>query len=76
MTDATISADRCMNCSKTLGAISQHLARLPEEAKEATKLALAVEIVRGLLIEFARELEEGSEPYDALLSAVQGKRPL
>lgn len=71
-----------MNVKKLIQAVSviEEVAdafnRMPEDQKESVAASLHCRIVSLYIIELAKHLQDGLEPYDACLAAVQGKTPL
>lgn len=71
-----------MNVEKLLHAVSvieevaDAFGTMPEDQKECLMASLQCRMVSLYLLELAKHLQDGMEPYDACLAAAQGKTPL
>lgn len=68
-----MNPEQILAASDTLGQLSNNLANMPEEQKEAIAMGLSIELVRLFLAELATYLTNGDDPYDALLKAAKGE---
>ena len=59
-------------CSEVLGTMAANFAAMPADKANAVQAALYCEIARSYVVEFARHLAEGMEPYDAMEATAKG----
>lgn len=68
-----MNTEQLLAAYDTLGQLSTNLSNMPEEQKEAICMGLQIETVRLFLVELAKCLTDGCDPYDAMLKAVKGE---
>lgn len=67
---------RVVEADRVIEWLADQANSLPDDRKNGVLMALHLQMTRCYLIEFARALADGDEPYDALLKAARGETKL
>ncbi len=74
--DQLPTIDRLSSATDTLQWLGARFNELPEERTEAVVIALQLSMASMILMEYAKHLADGKDPYDALLSTARGELKL
>ncbi|MBL8339530.1 MAG: hypothetical protein JNM97_22380 [Rhodoferax sp.] len=67
-----MNIDRLSICSEVLGAMAANFAAMPEDRKNAVTAGLHCVMAQSYVVELARHLADGMEPYDAMEATAKG----
>lgn len=56
--------------------VADNFNQMPEDEKNAVKASLHCRMASTYLIELAKHLQDGMEPYDAYLATARGEMPI
>jgi hypothetical protein len=68
--------DRLLQTCDVLQEVSNLAAALPEHRQDAAAMSLHMQLTRTYLAELALNLQQGREPYDAVLTTARGMTPI
>lgn len=71
-----MDVNRILEADEVIAWLSDMANSLPDEKQKGVEMALALQLTRSYLVEFAKHLTGGDEPYDALLKTARGDTPL
>ena len=61
------------DCAAVLGEMSNNLTALPTDKENVVQAGLHCQIVQLYVLELAKHLSEGMEPYDAIVATANGE---
>ncbi|SDG72099.1 hypothetical protein SAMN05660652_00540 [Propionivibrio dicarboxylicus] len=67
-----MQVEKIADAAQVLGELSDNFLNMPENVRQCVQASLHLEITRTYLLELAKGLTEGKEPYDAMIQAAQG----
>lgn len=68
-----MDVEKLMQAVSAIEEVADAFGNMPEDQKECVEASLHCRITSLYLIELAKHLQEGMEPYDACLATAQGK---
>lgn len=68
--------DRLTSACDVLGEMSDLFMKMPEAERESVLASLHIQATRLYLMDFARLLADGMDPYDAMVHAAIGDVPI
>lgn len=64
--------EKLQTCADVLGQMSTNLTALPTDTADALKAGIFCQMAQSYVLEFAKHMLDGMEPYDALVSTARG----
>lgn len=71
-----MNVQQLLDAASTLKEVGEVFNNMPEEREESAEASLYMNIVHSYLVELAKHLQNGMEPYDAVLKALKDDTPL
>lgn len=71
-----MNVENLFQASDTLGWMAEHFSKLPESENGAVANGLACVMARMIVVELAKHLADGIEPYDAFVETAKGMLPV
>ncbi len=71
-----MNVDQLLACSSVLGEMATNFHALPTEDTHAKEAGFYCQIVQNYVLEFAKHLVDGMEPYDAAVATAAGELQL
>lgn len=71
-----MQVDKLIDAAEILGELSDNFQRMPEEQRNSLCASLQIEIVRLFLLELAKHIADGMDPYDAMIKTAIGDTPI
>jgi hypothetical protein len=71
-----MNVQQLLDAVSTLQEVGEAFSNMPEEEKESTIASLHMTAANLYLIQLAKHLQDGVEPYDAVLMVAKGDTPL
>ncbi len=71
-----MNSKELVEVSRGLMWVAEQMAELPEEREQATRSMMVCSLAALIVNELAYHLEQGSEPYDAVLKTARGEYQL
>ena len=72
----TASIDELLNAAKVIGGLVDRLIEMPEEHEANGRSALFLLMAQYYLQDLAERLQEGVDPYDAIIDTSKGIMPI
>ena len=67
---------KLIECSQVLAQLSEGFSALPEAQQKGIQAAICLQIANLYIVELAKHLTDGKDPYDAMLATAKGELPL
>ena len=76
MTANSMNVDEILSASRVAGDMAERFGALPEEKVNAQQAAISLTLAQNYMVELAKHLQDGMDPYDAMIATAQGTLPI